>query len=278
MKLKLNKPAIVAVALVGLAFPLIASAQCRRVVVSGTIAAMATQTETAFCSATEQAVGGGFSLASNSLIIHASQPTASLDGWAGVIENTDGTPHGFDVIAICAEAATCTRVVTSGAIAASATQTETASCASGTAVGGGFSLASNGLIIHASQPTASLDGWEGVIENTDGSPHGFDVVGVCCSGTCTRVITSGAIAGNATQTETASCTSGIAVGGGFSLASNGLTIHSTQSTSPLADWVGVIENTDGTPHGFDVIGVCCVAPLPAELQSFSVEENHRDEE
>lgn len=64
----------------------------------------------------------------------------------------------------------------------------------------------------------------------------------------------------------------MAVGGGFSLASNALVIHASQPTLTLDSWQAVIENEDSDePHGFDVIGVCCYEQVPVELQSFSVE-------
>ncbi len=251
------------------------ASNCRRVVASDTVAASATQTGTAPCMSGEAAVGGGFSLGSSALVIHATQPTSSMDGWENVIENTDNSnAHGFDVTAVCCPA-TCTRVVVSDTVAASATQTGTAPCVGGdAAVGGGFSLGSNALVIHATQPTSSMGGWENVIENTDNSnAHGFDVTAVCCPATCTRVVVSDTVAASATQTGTASCMSGeTAVGGGFSLGSNALVIHATQPASSMDGWEGVVENTDNSnAHGFDVIAVCCIEPVPVELQSFSVE-------
>lgn len=78
----------------------------------------------------------------------------------------------------------CGRVAKTFTIAPFTTLAETASCPSGeTAVGGGFALQSNALVIHDTLPTVSLNGWTGVVENTDDvQTHGFDVYAVCCAG------------------------------------------------------------------------------------------------
>ncbi len=248
---------------------------CRRVSLGAGLAPNETKTGTASCADGETVVGGGFRLGSNALVIHASRPSSDLDGWQAVVENTDDDePHGYDVFGVCCPA-TCRRVAIGGALAGNETQTGTASCsASETVIGGGFGLGSNALVIHASQPSSDLDGWQAVVENTDDDePHGYDVFGVCCPATCQLVSLGRTIAGDETQTATALCSEGeTAVGGGFRLGSNGLVIHASQPTPDLDGWLAVVENTDDSePHGYDVFAACCGEPVPVELLSFSVE-------
>ena len=251
---------------------------CSRVVAGFSIPPDKTLTQAVSCPS-GTAFGGGFSFASNALLVHASRPTTSLDGWTGVVENTDSlNAHDFDVVAVCCDTtAVCTRLDVGFSIAAGETQTESTACPleKPFVYSGGFSFASNALLIHASRPTTSLDGWTGVVENTDSlNAHDFDVVAVCCntSPQCTDVAAGFSIPPGATKTGIVPCPSGISVGGGFSRDSSTLFVHANRPTSLLHGWTGVAENTDTVnPHDLDVIVVCCGVAIPVELQSFSVE-------
>ena len=182
MKSEFSTLDLISLALITLGSSSVASAACTRVDADYNINPGVQVTHVAMCGASETAVGGGFSLGSNNLIIHATLPTSSVDGWTAEVENVGSSIHGLKVSAVCCSVPVCSRVDADFNINAGETLIREVTCGSGDkAVGGGFSLGSNNLVIHASLPTSSVNGWSAEVENVGSATHGFKVSCVCCS-------------------------------------------------------------------------------------------------
>lgn len=172
----------------GSAFDVTAEAVCGTVrdrqVVSGSAVVQPGQTgeAVATCPAGKTITGGGGT--TNGLVIDASRPAPSGQGWRVRARNPTGTARTLVVDAVCADAPSSGVVMGSLTAPPNSDGRATVSCPAGTvSTGGGYSFTPTtdiSVVVH--EPSSSPQGWVVEARNRTGTSRTVTVYAVCLTG------------------------------------------------------------------------------------------------
>ena len=157
--------------------------------VSNTVAAGTTRTITTNCPFGTHAVGGGQGIPASGFKVTKSVKTSN--GWQLAVRNTTGASDTVAAWAICLGGAPTNVQVSSIQgnvvnVAAGSNGTSTASCPTGTLVGGGYSTTdgTSTMRVYANHRTTSTGStWQASAQNTTGSSKSITAFAYCLPGT-----------------------------------------------------------------------------------------------
>ena len=172
----------------------------------------------ATCPAGTVVIGGGHVLRSPvGMVIDVSRPASVGQGWQVHGFNPNTNNFDFDIEALCATVRDHQLVSNSVVVQPGQQADATASCPAGKASTGGGGSAP-GLVINASQPISSGQGWQVRAVNTTGSAQAVTAHAVCATAPSAEIATVSARVQPGTRVEGgAPCPAGkLGTGGGFS--------------------------------------------------------------
>jgi Glutaminase len=189
--------------------------------VSATVAPNATQTLTATCPFGTLATGGGISAPQGFLVTRNSK--SSGNGWTITARNNTSASAPLDVRAVCLTGAPTTASVTTvtgstSSVSANLSGSASASCASGTLVGGGYSTTGTTSIMRVysnKRSTSTGSTWQVSAQNTTTSSKSITAYAYCLANTR---FTFNQVAGSAAYNggfSIATCTPKKMLGGGY---------------------------------------------------------------
>jgi hypothetical protein len=216
----------------------------------------------ASCPAGTVPLGGGVVINSSSIATAVNSSYPTLGGWAADVNNDGGSPTFFSVYAVCAKQPRGYEL-TYGAYATTLSgeqSSPTATCSSSLRqpLGGGAYADSVSLLVNLNSSLPTNDGWR--VDLNNGSPVAMHVQTrvVCGKLPNAHVVASAKVNGPAfAQTGgTATCDTGLPVGGGV-LSDSGSTVVTLNSSYPvIGGWKAFVNNGTAYAQPFTVYAVC----------------------
>jgi Glutaminase len=215
---------------------------------TGTMAANGSQTVTATCPIGTLAVGGGLGIDMSGVTV--SKSAKSGNGWQVTAKNTTSSSRGLYVSAICLTGAPLNASVTTATgstvnVAPNATGTSTATCATGTLVGGGYTTTQGSTstmrIFNNSRSSSTGSSWKASALNNTFTAKDVTAYGYCLANTgLTFSQTSVAFSGGGLAFF--GC-QGKATGGGYTFPQNGA--YTVNQMYPFSNQFMVVTVTPG---------------------------------
>lgn len=224
--------------------------------VSATVLPGATRTLTANCPIGTLATGGGISAPRGFLVTRNSRSTSS-NGWTITARNNTSADAELDLRAVCLAGAPSTASISTVTgsttnVAAGFNGTSSASCASGTLVGGGYMTTGTTSIMRVygnKRSTSTSSTWQVSAQNTTASSRGITAYAYCLANTrfTFSQVTGGGIYDNGFSMPMCSGSSK-AMGGGYAFP---------RTSNYHVDFTGLfgpqiyLVSMDGTPSSAD---------------------------
>jgi hypothetical protein len=216
----------------------------------------------AACPTGTEVLGGGHSLRSEQgITVDSSRPAASGQGWQVRGANRTTGNFDFDVDVVCGDVKDRQVVFASVSVPPlSLTTSVVANCPAGKVSIGGGATALN-IIIGASRPAASGQGWEARAVNLTSANASLTAAAVCATATSREVVEAATtVPAGAQRDGGVECPAGkVATGGGFDVAQFATGFSLFFSTPSDKGWDVRADNNSGTPSTFTAFAVCLTA-------------------
>jgi hypothetical protein len=207
-------------------------------------------------------LGGGAAINSSSTAAGLNSSYPTLGGWAADVNNGSGSATYFTVYAVCAGQPRGYELI-DGAYAATLAgeqSSPTASCSNALRqpLGGGAYADSASLLVNINSTLPTADGWRVDLGNGSVTTMHVQTRVICGKLANVHVVTSGKISGAAgLQTGgTATCDTGLPVGGGV-LSDSGSTLVDVNSSYPvIGGWKAFVNDGTAYAQPFTVYAVC----------------------
>ena len=215
---------------------------------------------TAACPSGTILVSGGFAVASLPDMFVYTQ-TRSGNGWRVYAKNDTGSNKLMTVNAVClynATGGTTIQVLGQVDVPANSVGHAVAYCPAGSIVMGGGWATPWDHSMHVYNSSMAGNGWQVWVKNNIGASKLMQAYAICLSGvsgTVSQDQSSVTVPGNAANSYTSECSTGVVVGGGFE-ASHALHIYETSRNPADQRWFVAAKNTAGTDESLAVYAIC----------------------
>jgi len=227
--------------------------------VTTTLAPNTNGTATATCPFATLVVGGGLAVNSSFAV---SKNAKSGNGWQVAARNNSGSSQGFNATAVCLTGAPTNATVTTAngsvvSINPGSFATSTASCSSGTLVGGGFSTtqgATSVMRIFSDQRTTSTGNtWQASAQNTTASAKNVQSFAYCLNN-ASFTLNQVSVVEDSAGVGFIQCSPKNSVGGGFAFPRTAAysvdTMYALGTQIYVVDMSGIPSSGDPNAKGF----------------------------